>query len=164
MNNVKRKAEIGNLDQSSHLAIKTVGAELVSARGKDPDSLQDLSWELGKERTGEVAGRVGLWQTCTAGLFFVSSSLPFPWWLKCLWRWPHEWATETLTDLCKSNFKMLAEFTHFLWLSSCLTEWSPPPPPCNFNIKYKFYQVFLCNQDIKMIPTFLFENGSSETQ
>lgn len=77
MNKVKRKADIGNLGQSSHLAIKTVGAELVSARGKDPASVRDLSWELGKEGTGEVVGRVGIWETCTAGLFSVSSPLPF---------------------------------------------------------------------------------------
>lgn len=38
------------------------------------------------------------------------------------------------------------------------------PPPCNFNIKDHFYQVTLCNQNLKIIPTFLLENRSSETQ
>lgn len=70
-------AEVGNLSQSSHLAIKIIVAELISARGKDPALVQDLSWELGKEGTGEVVGSMGLWETCTAGLFSVSSSLPF---------------------------------------------------------------------------------------
>lgn len=55
-----RNLGLGTKQTSSH---QNWGTELVSARGKDPASVQDLSWERGQEGTGEIIGRVGLWET-----------------------------------------------------------------------------------------------------
>lgn len=96
-------------------AIQISGTESVSARGRDPASVQDLSWEPGKEGTGELVGREGLQETCTIGLS-VPFSLPFSLISQsndCEGGLMSE-TTEAYLDLCKSSFKELAEFTHFL--------------------------------------------------
>lgn len=164
MYKVKTKAEVWSLGQSGHLHQNQTYWVWIS-QGQRPHLGLGPALGPGKEWTGEVVGMVELWATRQQASSLSPPLYPFPWCITCREGGFMSEDTERPIDLCKSNFKLWAKFTHFLWLPSLLLDWMIPTPSlCNFNTKDDFYQVFLCNQDIKIIPTFLFENGSSETQ
>lgn len=126
------------------------------------------TWERRNRSGAQKGGNNRKPELNTAGLSSVPSSQPSILGASnCLRRWPHLLRPQKCistfvkaTSKCRPNLHIFFDFP-----PASLND-SPPttPTPCNFNIKDNFYQVFLCNQDIKIIPTFLFENGSSETQ